>query len=454
MKKHALVYLTAAVAATAGFAQPQKSVSDIVSLSNSFQSAVDSTDALFSILKTAHSEATSLNSSARQLLSDVRVLSFKIDRAKFEFERLKSDFSKSEAIAALVAVDLAASLKTPIAPNPEIGDIIEKTNLAVLSNPGDNYQDQRYFEGVKSAYDSACSQLVAAQSEALKANANAAVVKAVAEGVNDTLAMCRKSLETYAALAPADLEKAEKLDAKTAELLEKFISKYDDFSEICGLYSRTRTASLTALSALAKSKMGSDEIPENNDYILPELSAQSERRSASAALCRENSEAAAFKAQPVSDLGYARLPLGRNFTDSARLRKTNSAAQTAREQNYEKRIRQDVLLACVKIKAATSQIKAVAAVLRQQTAAVVSASDEVAQYGQKASELLSRTIANIAATQQRLSSGILMAEIGYKTQLSQNAITDKNIAELSEKAKAQFAAASDFAAKISASAGK
>lgn len=164
MKKHALVYLTAAVAATAGFAQPQKSVSDIVSLSNSFQSAVDSTDALFSILKTAHSEATSLNSSARQLLSDARVLSFKIDRAKFEFERLKSDFSKSEAIAALVAVDLAASLKTPIAPNPEIGDIIEKTNLAVLSNPGDNYQDQRYFEGVKSAYDSACSQLVAAQS--------------------------------------------------------------------------------------------------------------------------------------------------------------------------------------------------------------------------------------------------------------------------------------------------
>ncbi len=456
MKKQILLYFMAAsVAATAGVAQPRKSVSDVVSLSDSFQSAVDSTDALFSILKAAYSEAKSLNSSAHRLVSDARLLSYKTERAKFEFERLKSDFSKSEAVAALFAADLSASLKTPITPNPKIAEIIEKTNLAVLGNPGDNYQDQRYFEGVKSAYDSACSQLVSAQSEALKASANAAVVKAVAEGVNDTLAMCRKNLESYAALVPENLAKAEKLDVRTAELLEKFISKYEDFSEIYGLYSRTRTASLAALFALVESKTGSDEVLENGDFVLPELFVQSEMRSASAALCREDSETAAIKAQlPVSDLVKLQVRRGGNYADSAGLRKNNSASQAAREQNYEKRIRQEVLLACAKIKAATSQIKAVAAVLRQQTAAVVSASDEVAQYGGKASDLLSRTIANIAATQQRLSSNILMAEIGYKTQLSQNAIADKNIAELSEKAKAQYAAASGFAKKILAEAGK
>ncbi len=450
--------MAASVAATAGFAQSQKSVSDVDSLSASFQSAVDSTDAVFFILKSAYAETQSLNSSARQLVSDARLLSYKTERAKFEFERLKSDFSKSEAIATLVAADLSASLKTPITPTPEIAEIVEKTNLAVLNNPGDNYQDQRYFESVKSAYDSACSELVSVQSEALKANANAAVVKAVAEGVNATLAMCQKNLETYAALVPENLAQAEKLDAKTSELLEKFIPQYDDFSEICGLYSRTRTASLAALFALAKSKNGSDEILEKNDYILPTLSVQSESGSASAALCREDSETTAFKAQsPASDLvdfGRLQLPRGGNFADSARLRKTNSASQSARELNEEMRIRKEVLLACVKIKATTSQIKAATVVLRQQTALVVSASDEVAQYGKKASELLSRTIANIAATQQRLSSNILMTGIGYKTQLSQNAITDKNIAELSEKAKTQFAAASDYAAKISASTGK
>lgn len=448
--------MAASVAATAGFAQSQKSVSDIDSLSASFQSAVDSTDTVFFILKSAYTETQSLNSSARQLVSDARLLSYKTERAKFEFERLKSDFSKSEAIAALVAADLSASLKTPITPTPEIAEIVEKTNLAVLNNPGNNYQDQRYFEGVKSAYDSACSELVSVQSEALKADANTAVVKAVAEGVNATLAMCQKNLETYAALVPENLAQAEKLDAKTSELLEKFIPQYDDFSEICGLYSRTRTASLAALFALAKSKNGSDEILEKNDYILPSLSVQSESGSASAAaLCREDSETAVFKAKYTTpDFGELQIKRGRNYTDFVKTKNFRSASQSTRELNEEMRIRKEVLLACVKIKAATSQIKAATVVLRQQTALVVSASDEVAQYGKKASELLSRTIANIAATQQRLSSNILMTEIGCKTQLSQNAITDKNIAELSEKAKTQFAAASGYAAKISASTGK
>ena len=97
MKKQVFVYLMAAsVAATAGFAQSQKSVSDIDSLSASFQSAVDSTDTVFFILKSAYSETQSLNSSARQLVSDARLLSYKTERAKFEFERLKSDFSKPE----------------------------------------------------------------------------------------------------------------------------------------------------------------------------------------------------------------------------------------------------------------------------------------------------------------------------------------------------------------------
>ena len=175
--------MAASVAATAGVAQPRKSVSDVVSLSDSFQSAVDSTDALFSILKAAYSEAKSLNSSAHRLVSDARLLSYKTERAKFEFERLKSDFSKSEAVAALFAADLSASLKAPITPNPKIAEIIEKTNFAVLGDPGDNYQDQRYFEGVKSAYDSACSKLVSAQSEALKAKAQYAAASGFAKKI-------------------------------------------------------------------------------------------------------------------------------------------------------------------------------------------------------------------------------------------------------------------------------
>ena len=449
MKKFTFTLCVAAFAAVSSISVYAEGVSlrdSVLSAAGEFKSAVASADAYCGWLGNLRSETSSISSKADELLSGAQSSSVSLVDIKKRFADFKLQFSECVSGVDSTAKNLEKSLSLlPAVADSDAAarEIFDKLDILVLKNPGEKYQDKKYYDSVKAAYESAKRRLENAQKNAVSTCAYASVAAPRIDGVNSTLAMCGGYTEKLETVSAENLKSAESAVAVSQKLSSDFSKRLAEYVQLGKVYAQARAGVLSAFFAYSNRPISSEDTSAFSglewQLTLPEISdfcASANRIAASRMLAKMNKPRA-----NSAGLSSAKYETAADFARANRLE--SSGASDAKPP----KVRAEILDACVRITVITAKLNATACVLTQQDNSARYAVARLEEFSQNASGLLAETIASLASA-QKLSSEILELQIRQKTLESQNAISSAKMEKLLDSAKSDFSSAEKKGAEI------
>ena len=436
----------AAVSSISAYADGASLRDNVLSAAGEFKSAVASADAYCGWLGNLRAETSSISSKSDELLSGAQSSRVSLADIQKRFADFRLQFSECVS-----GVDSAAkNLEKSLSLLPAVADsdaaareIFDKLDILVLKNPGEKYQDKKYYDSVKAAYESAKRRLENAQKNAVSTCANVSVSAPRIDGVNSTLAMCGGYMDKLEAVSAENLKSAESAVAVSEKLSADFSKRLADYVQLGKVYTQARAGVLSAFFAYSNRPISPEDTSAFSglewQLTLPEISdfcVSANRIAASRVLTKTNKPRA-----NSAGLSSAKYETAADFA------RANSPDSSGVSDAKPPKVRAEILDACVRITVITAKLNATACVLTQQDNSARYAVASLENFSQKASGLLSETIANLASA-QKLSSEILELCIRQKTLESQNAISSAKMEKLLDSAKSDFSSAEKKGAEI------
>ena len=449
MKKFTFLLCATAFAAVPSISVYAEGVSlrdSVLSAAGEFKSAFASADAYFVWLRNLRSETSSISSKADGLLSGAQSSRVSLSDVKKRLAEFKVQFAECVSGADSSAKNLESSVSAMSAvgvPDAAVREIFDKLDILVLKNPGEKYQDKRYYDSVKSAYEVAKRRFENAQKNAVSTCAYASVSAPRIHGVNSTLEMCGDYMEKLDAISAENFKSAESAVAVSRKLSADYSKRLADYAQLGKICSQARADVLAAFFAYCNRPISLDDTSafsgvewQLNLPEFPDSRAGAGVNSRLGALSKMNVARARSASFPSAKYEPAADFAGDKFSAASE----NAAAKP-------QKVRAEILEACAKITVATAKLNATACVLTQQDSSARYATARLEDFSQNASGLLAETIAALASA-QKLSSEILELQIRQKTLESQNAVSAVKMEKLLDSAKSGFSSAAKKGSEI------
>ena len=422
---------------------------DVAAASAAFNAAMDSLSAYKNLLADMNSRAASIASESANLHgravssnNSLVELRNRIDAFKNRFDEACSGVGKaSENLSAtVVAFPVAEKL------NATAKTLIDDLQQIVLKNPGNAYQDKKYFDGLKASYYSARSALESAQSRAIDANAAIAVSKPKIDGIKSTLEMCGDYYEKAADISGENVKNSERVLEEALKISKQSESESEAFCGLANLSANTRAVVLASFFAYGK-WLADSPIESGASGLKDDLNLRGVSLGEFALSKKQKAFSASLNAAQRPDVFGARaIAMDNKLEGASRVSLASPTATSIQPKN----VREDILNSCARLICITNRICALADVINQQTYMAKNACYNLDDCSSEVSSMLSDVIGKLSNS-QILSSEILRADVNEKTQISQNEISAQKMKDLNAKAKDGFEKAAEIARNITSS---
>lgn len=417
-----------------------------------FNTAVNDSNSYFGILLKSKSDTRKVSASADEIMKNVFSSVKSEAEIRSELKLLKDSLQTAASdVDNAVAVLNSAAAVFPLGNlrANQARDIADKTRFAVSGNPGDNFQDKKYFDSVANSFYNAYSRLENAQSEAARVAVLASVNKPRVDGINSTVAMIDDYVEKLGQANLKNSESAKTNETEAAKLFDEYASACDKYGTLFELGESARGKVLAAFLGLNKlmlndipaSKKYAGEIflNEGSYYLKPLLNRGGLLSDGfAAAKCKEEM-GSIYANAPASNLEMRNRALAK---DGA-LYAASAVAFSADKKN----VRKEILDACSFISAAAAEMNRASSVVEQITASAQKSLLAISEIEGK-SALILRDSIRLFASSQNTASDILLLNISIETLKAQNKIWQAEAGKLFNSAKEKFAESVGASAKI------
>lgn len=444
-----LTYVLASAAVAIASDGGQKNLrADVAAASAAFNAAMDSLSAYKNLLADMNSRAASIASESADLHGRAVSSNNSLVELRNRIDAFKNRFDEACSGVGEASENLAATVGAfPVAEklNATAKTLIDELQQIVLKNPGNDYQDKKYFDGVKASYYSARSALESAQSRAIDANAAIAVSKPKIDGIKSTLEMCGDYYEKAAGISGENVKNSERVLEEALKISKQSESESEAFGGLANLSANTRAVVLA--SFFAYGKWLADSPIESGASVKDDLNLRGVPLGESALSKKQKAFSASLNAAQRPDVFGARAIVMDNKLEGA---SRASLARPTATSIQPKNVREDILNSCARLICITNRICALADVINQQTYMAKNACYNLDDCSSEVSSMLSDVIGKLSNS-QILSSEILRADVNEKTQISQNEISAQKMKDLNAKAKDGFEKAAEIARNITSS---
>jgi uncharacterized protein Yka (UPF0111/DUF47 family) len=147
----------------------------------------------------------------------------------------------------------------------EFADKLYKQGLEIVTkNPGKNYEDKRYFDGIWTSYVRAKAQFQAKQKEASKLVLTLSIANPRMEGIETTLKLAQDFLDKTSKSVDENKEITDEMREKVQNLYDESIKAYEDLTAQMQKLAEARSKFTKANFALSVFIM--NELPKNEKY--------------------------------------------------------------------------------------------------------------------------------------------------------------------------------------------